>query len=327
MEKTLLKRCPICGTKLNGENENDELLNELDDLKEKGVLQQTMFIAVRIIHSMSESNLVWLKEVLDEQSSHIKESIQKKMEDEIRPILQSISEIKGNPLTIGRIQEEAIAKRLSSLKTGEDRFDTEQSRRSQEDVECTIVENGREIGKIVIESKRTKDWQDGYTEQIKQYMERKGTEFGILATTALPDDALNNTTWRSGVLVVKPNYIEQAYIFMREHLKLKSALEKEYSARIRQLQVRDQILEELKNAVTSGQLDTIIEHIDTTALSIDSTVSKAENYLSRLFKDIKKDTNSIRELTSRLVSEHIEKIRNQLVQETLIVMRAEPSKH
>jgi hypothetical protein len=76
-----------------------------------------------------------------------------------------------------------------------------------------------------------------------------------------------------------------------------------------------------------GQLDAIIEHINTTALGIDSTVSKAENYLSRLFKDIKKDTGNIRELTSRLVSEHIEKIRSQLVQETLLVVRAKPLKH
>lgn len=143
----------------------------------------------------------------------------------------------------------------------------------------------------------------------------------------MPDDALNNTTWRNGVLVVKPDYVEQAYIFMREYAKLKSKLENEHAARIRQLEVRDQILEELKNAVTSGQLDAIIECINTATLGIDSTVLKAESFLSRIFKDIKKGTSNIRELTNRLVSEHIEKIRTQLFQEPMPVLKAKSLKN
>jgi len=133
----------------------------------------------------------------------------------------------------------------------------------------------------------------------------------------LPDDALNNTTWRDGVLVVNVEYIEPAYIFLREYLKLKRALEEEYSTKITQLEVRDQILEELKNAITSGELDAIIERINTATLNIDNKISKVENYLSRIFKNIRKNTCNIRDLTNKLISEHIEKIRTQLIQQPL----------
>ena len=315
MENRYLKTCPLCGAKLNGQEKDNELLGEINTLKEKGILQQTMFVAVKIVESMNDKNPAWLKSVLDKQSDKINDSIQKNLTKEIRPVLEAIMELKGSPQTIGRIQEEAIAKRLSSLKTGQDRFKMEKSRRSQEDVECLVIENGSEIGKIVIESKHTKKWQEAYVEQTKRYMEKECTEFGILATKTLPEDMLSNTIWRDGVLVVKLEHIEPAYIFMRELLKLKRALEGEYSTRVKQLEVRDQILEELKNTITSGELDSIIERIDTATLNIDNTISKTENYLSRIFKNIRKDTGNIRDLTSKLISDHIEKIRTQIIQQ------------
>ena len=264
---------------------------------------------------MSEKNPVWFKEALDKQTEKINESVERKLREEGRAVLKSIMEIKGNPTAMGKIQEEAIVKRLSSLKIGQDRFRTEKSRKSQEDIECLVIENGLEFGKIVIESKRTRNWREAYLEQLENYMHKENTEFGILATSAMPDDSLNNTVWRNGILVVNIDYVEPAYIFLREHLKLKKTLEQEYSARIMNLEVRDQILEELKNAITNGELDSIIDSINKTTLDIDNTVSKAENYLTRIFRDLKKDSGKIRKFTERLVSEHIEKIRVQLIQQ------------
>lgn len=85
----------------------------------------------------------------------------------------------------------------------------------------------------------------------------KAPSLEYLQVRVLPDDALNKAIWRDGVLVVNVEHIEPAYVFLREYVKLKRALEKEYSTKIKQLEVRDQILEELKNAITSGELDAI----------------------------------------------------------------------
>jgi predicted restriction endonuclease len=147
------------------------------------------------------------------------------------------------------------------------------------------------------------------------HMKKESTDFGLIATSTMPEDALNNTIWRDGVLIVNVERIEPAYIFMREHLKLKKALEDEYSAKINQLEVRDQILEELKKSITSGELDVIIDRIDASISNIEVTIAKTENYLSQVFKNMRKETSKIRELASKLVSEHIEKIRTQLIQQ------------
>lgn len=317
MERKYLKKCPLCGAKLDGENRESDLLKEMNELKEKGILQQTMFVAIRIIQSMGDKNPAWLKEALDEQTNRINDRMQRQLAEETRIVLKSIMAIKGSPVTQGMIQEKAIAIRLSALKTGQDRFSTEKSRKAGEDVECLVIEDGREIGKIVIESKNTKKWRETYVEQIKKYMEKESTEFGILATRTLPDDALNSTSWREGVLIVDIQHIEPAYVFIREFLRIKKTLEAEYSTKIERLEVRDQILEELKKAISSGELDSIIDRIDEATLDIENTIAKVENYLSRTFKHMRKDTGKIRELTSRLVSEHIEKIRTQLIQQPL----------
>jgi len=316
MESQTLETCPLCGAKLGTDGkaiENNELLGEMQELKEQGILAQTMFVAVKIVKSMNGNNPAWFREILDEQSCKLEEALQRRLVQEIHPIMQAVSELKGSPQTLGRIQELAIAKRLSSLKIGQDKFITEKSRNSGEDVECIVIEDDREIGKIVIESKKTKKWKEEFIEQTKKYMDKENTEFGIIATTSIPDDALNSTTWRNGVLIVKLDHLEPAYIFMREHLKLKKNLEDEYTSKITQLSVQDQILQELKEAVTSGKLDQIIESINRLTIEIDGSIAKVENRLQRLFRGITKNTSKIREHTATLVSEHIEKIRTQLI--------------
>lgn len=190
---------------------------------------------------------------------------------------------------------------------------TEKSGKSGEAVECAVIERGMQLGKIVFESKKTKKWQGDSIEQIRTYMDKEAAEFGIVATAVLPDDALSSTAWREGVLIVKLDYLEIAYIFVREALKLKKQLEDDYGAKLAQLDVKEQILQELKDAVMNGQMDSAIKSINDFTTDIDSSVAKVENMMKRLFTSIKKDIGKIRECTARLVTERIEKIRVQLL--------------
>jgi len=311
METQSLKRCPFCGSELNGEEGDNELLVEMNELKQKGILNQTMFVAVKIIQSMSDKNPVWLKEALVKQSDKINDSIQSRLKEEIRPLLKAIMEIKGSPLTIGRIQEETIPKRLKAVKP-EDSFNTENSTRIGEDVTCLVKKDNEILGKIVIESKKVKKWSHSYIEQTKRYMEKENTEFGILATTAMPSDALSYTTIIDGVIVVQIDHIEPAYLFLREYLFLKNSLEREHATKMKQLEVRDQVLLELKQAISNGELDKIIETVNGLTESIDTKVNTAGNYIDTLFKGIKKSTEKIRNLMAKLISDHIEKMRLQL---------------
>ena len=132
--------------------------------------------------------------------------------------------------------------------------------------------------------------------------------FGILATTSLPDDTLSYATWINDTLVVKLDHLESAYIFVREYAKLKRTLEHEYKEKVRKIEVKKQVLVELRNAIVNKQLDEIIRKIDLVATEIDGIADSLERVPDR----IRKKTKRIRKLTTRLVEDHIGVIRKKL---------------
>lgn len=330
-----LEFCPICGSKIADSGLNIALMKNLDQLKQEGILEHTLIVAVSIVKTMNDNNPAWLRELLQD---HIKE-IEKNQQEQLREIrdhqdkkskaslqaiqnahrdiLSKLAELLGNPQALGKIQEQRIAKRLSSLKIGEDSFSTEKATKSMEDVECVVKENGRTLGKIVIESKKTKKWSQKSVEQLRGYMEKENTQFGILASSTLPDDALNETIWKDGILIVKPQHIETAYIFLRQYLILSTQLEMEHRERLSGLEVREFVMHELQNAIRSGELDAIIEAINMSTDAINSHLARAEQYIAGHFKKVRRETKRIQDYTSRLMINHIEKIRMQLL-DTLI---------
>jgi len=322
MELESLKCCPLCGARITGDELEklglaSEMLTEMQQLKEQGMLSQAILVAVKIVKTVNDKPM-WFKELLDETREDLRGDFEKEnlilkneMQREFRGLLKILMETLGNPLKMGRIQEETIPKRLKAVKP-EDSFSTEKSTRRGEDVTCIVKENNEILGKIIIESKKVKKWSYSYVEQTKRYMENENTEFGIIATTAMPNDALSYTTIIDGVIVVQVDYIEPAYLFSRKYLVLKKELEKEHRTRMKQLEVKDQVLLELKQAILDGKLDEIIATVNGLTESIDSSVNKADVYIKNLFKRIKKDSGKIRDLMAKLVNDHIEKARLQL---------------
>ena len=311
--------CPLCGHEVREPNDgviSGQMFREFAKLKEQGVLAETIYVATRFVKTMNENNPMWFKDMLEENKTNLLEDIANELSRELKPVQQAIFELKGNPQRVGKIQEMAIAKRLSALKIGQDRFSNEKSTRMGEDIECVVKDNGITFGKVVIESKRVKRWSSAFIDEIKGYMEREDTEFGILATTQMPDDSIAYTQWEQGVLIVKLEYLEPAYIFVRELLRLKTMFEKEHQNKVRQMELKDQILEAIKNEVTSGRLDSLITEIDSETTAIDEIISRAEHSLSLMFKGIRKHTDSVRRATARIVQEHIQRIKTQLTSET-----------
>ena len=322
MEIESLNCCPLCGAQITSHELEklglaSEMLGEIRQLKEQGMLSQAILVAVKIVKTVNDKPM-WFKELLDETREDLRGDFEKEnlilkteMQNEFRGLLKILMETLGNPLETGRIQERAIPKRLKTIKP-EDSFNTEKSTRRGEDVTCIVKENNVTLGKIVIESKKVKKWSYSYVEQTKRYMEKEDTEFGILATTAMPSDALSYTTIVDGVTVVQIDHIEPAYLFLRQHLVLKNSLEREHTMKMKQLEIKDQVMLELRQAISNGELDKIIATVDGLTQNIDTEVNKADNYINTLFKRIKRNTQKIRDLMTRLISDHIEKMRLQL---------------
>ncbi len=310
----ILQECPLCGQQVGSETFNTlgidgETLNEMRKLREDHKLTQAVFLAIKIVRTVQD-NPQYVKELLDEQTKTLGLDFRDSIDRGNGEILKALHELTGSPLK-GKVQEVTIAKRLKAA-TPTDSFTTENSTRKGEDVECTVLEGNDVAGAIIVESKRVKTWSGAFIEQVKEYMAKKGTPFGIVATTAMPSDALSDSVIIDGVLVVKVDNVDTAYLFMRQYLIAKLKLEREYQSRLSQLEVGEQVVQELRDAVNHGDLDEIIASVPQDADTIDTLVNNAVEYIRTLSGKVKKKTDHIRAQITKLMADHIGVIRAKL---------------
>lgn len=272
-------------------------------------MTQVMFLAIKIVRTVQD-NPQWVKELLDEQTAKLSSDLRDSFDAGTSHILKELYELMGSPQR-GRIQEVSITKRLHAA-VPNDTFSMENSTRKGEDIACTVFENSDVAGTIVVESKNVKSWSRSYIEQVKQYMSKIGTDFGMIATTAMPSDALSHSVMIDGVLVVKVDYVEIAYLFLREYLTTKAQLERNYRSKISQLKVGEEVIQELRNVINSGGLDQIITTVTEDTENIDSLVNRTVDYVQNLANQVKKKTGHIRAQVSKLMSDHIEVVRAKL---------------
>lgn len=310
----VLQQCPFCGQAidsdvLEGLGLNHEVLEEMRRLRDEHKLTQAVFLAVKIVRSVQD-NPQWMKDLMEEQTRILSLGFKESIHQSNGEVLKALHELMGNPLK-GKMQEVSIAKRLKAV-VPTDSFTTENSTKKGEDVECTVIERDDVAGTIIVESKRVKTWSGAHIEQIRQYMTKKGTQFGIIATSAMPSDALSDSMMLDGVLVVKVDYVDIAYLFMRGYLIAKAKLDREYQSRLSQLQIGEQVLQDLRTTVNSGGLDQIINAVTETTNTLDTLVNKAVDYVQTFASRAKQKTGHIRDQMAKLMSDHIEVIRAKL---------------
>ncbi len=306
--------CPVCGQEVDRETLHKlglegDVLEEVRALRDEGKLTQAIFLAIKIVRTIQD-NPQWIKELLEEQTRILSLGFKDTVHDSNGEVLKALHELTGSPLR-GKIQEVSIAKRLKA-EVPTDSFTTENSTRKGEDVECSILDGNDLAGTIIVESKRVKTWSSSFIDQIKEYMAKRGTSFGIVATTAMPSDALSDSSMVDGVLVVKVDHVDIAYLFMRQYLIAKLKLEREYQSRVSQLQVSEQVMQELRDSVNNGDLDEIIASVPHDADAIDDMVNNAVEYIRTLSARVKKKTDHIRAQMTKLMSNHIGVMRAKL---------------
>src|SRR5437867_3834346 len=178
----VLQQCPFCGQDIGSETLeglglNHEVLEEVRRLREEGKLTQAVFLAVKIVRTVQD-NPQWVKELLDEQTRMLSLSFKDSVDDGKSEILRAVHELMGSPFR-GKIQEVSIAKRLKAI-VPTDSFTTENSTRKGEDVECSVIEESDLAGTVIVESKRVKTWSSAHIDQVKEYMAKRGTPFGMV---------------------------------------------------------------------------------------------------------------------------------------------------
>jgi len=143
---------------------------------------------------------------------------EKQLEDQRRLIeeMKRKSE-QGSMQLQGEVQELALEELLKSTFP----FDlVNEVGKGKRGADCTLtVRNnfGQECGKIIFESKRTKDFGKDWTEKLKGDMRSEGADIGVLVSQAMPDD-IRTFGQRDGIWVCTFSDVTALVTVLRETL-------------------------------------------------------------------------------------------------------------
>jgi hypothetical protein len=162
---------------LRMQNDMERKLKDFDIEKEKYVLEKTREIEEAAIRK--ESLLFDLK--LKEKELQM-ESMKKTIDDLKRKSEQGSMQVQGEAQEL--LLEETLKEHFPSDLI-------EEVGKGAEGADCIQVirtSQGKECGKIIYESKRTKSWSNGWIEKLKTDMRSRGADVAVLVTQAFPKD-------------------------------------------------------------------------------------------------------------------------------------------
>jgi hypothetical protein len=153
---------------------------------------------------------------------------------ELAYLVNGMNEIRSRlfGVKIGSVQE-----KLSGLYLKQscpcDHFSEEMADKHGTDIVASIMEPGYWyvegepvytmcVGKISISIKKQKKWHNDFLDQLEKNIQSDKTRWGLLITTAFPNEALNENIWTARtatnrlVLIVKPAFAPVAYFAIRQ---------------------------------------------------------------------------------------------------------------
>ena len=114
---------------------------------------------------------------------------------------------------IGKLGEKITVKELKAA-FPQDSFTDEKAKKAGTDVIGTVIQAGKEQGKIAISCKYDVTWNQEFIEQLLKNMNQERTEFGILVTKSFPTEALDTRVHyldNYKIMMVKPEFLAIAY--------------------------------------------------------------------------------------------------------------------
>ena len=158
-------------------------------------------------------------------------------------LANSINEIRNRlfGVSIGSVQEKISGLYLKQS-CPNDHFSEEMADKHGTDIIASVMENGNWyvegesvytmcVGKISISIKKQKKWHNNFLDQLEKNIQSDKTRWGLLITTAFPNEALNQNIWTARtptnrlVLIVKPAFAPVAYFAIRQMVVYESAMQ------------------------------------------------------------------------------------------------------
>lgn len=255
------------------------------------------------------------KKIMKIEEAHLK--TEKEWKNIVTSLHTEHERLMGTPWISGESHERQILRRLRAISPS-DRFNVKQSSQGGIDIICHIIENNKSVGKIIIESKNTKRWNNRFIEQVEKYKQDENTPYAIISTKTLPPEALNdkieNWLFLNKIWITKDTYCEFAYLAYRRALTEIWKQERELEEKLQSIEKQAKIINALEEIVTTKDFIEITESVQQ-AIELSLT---SEGEFDSLVKYIGKKRKTLGKLQKKLrkyLSTAIDK--NQTINEKL----------
>lgn len=260
---------------------------------ETGVLEQKKQLA------KEQSKLKKTQNKMAQLENSLKVSARKYEQslDEIKKLKEQIE--KGiTPQIEGLLEESKLLAKLKELFT-KDKFDHPGK---GGDIVQTVVEQGKEIGKIVYECKKVKHFDKKHVEQARIAREYRQADFAILVTNAFPSKKQFYFVAKS-VFVISPVSVEPITYTLRESLVKIALLKMSNEAKEKAVQkVYDYLSSNDYNNKMNGVAEQLMElgkDLKSEMTSHKRIWAKRYQIYGRLFNDIGIIDNKLKDLVHR----------------------------
>jgi septal ring factor EnvC (AmiA/AmiB activator) len=232
------------------------------------------------------------KEQLPDAVERQLDSLGNTVEGQLNTVNEKLSDLTSGSYHSGTQQEFELVTRARNLNLGDDVIP--KGGRNEEDITIRIRDDGEAAGTIVIESKDVKKHKSKHIDQLKDYVEERDAEIGLLVTTDMPSEVRHSDIdyWNfgDGILVLRPEAFEVVYLLARYALVEIHATEVEYQQKQKALEseeseaqaLLDRIIEEVDRESVVSDLRAIIDEVEEQNEEIERIRNYNEERLNKL---------------------------------------------
>ncbi len=285
--------------------QNDEQEAKLKDFRKLQIEKMEMESKMK---QMADENEFNTKKLLLEKENELKERIgkeaeqkndlkikdfQKQIDEQVKLIEEMKRKVEqGSMQRDGEVQELAIEEMLKQTFLYDDISEVGKGVRGADIIQ--IVKNNQmvECGKIVWESKRTKEFQPAWIEKFKADFRQSVGDIGVIVTQTMPKD-MSSFGLRDGIYICQYNDAKSLAYVLRQSLisicDVQAAQEN-----------KGEKMTMLYNFLTSNEFKHYIEAINEGFLSMSNSIQQERNSMEKLWKEREKQIAKVLLNTSGL---------------------------
>ncbi len=285
--------------------QNDEQEAKLKDFRKLQIEKMEMESKMK---QMADENEFNTKKLLLEKENELKERIgkeaeqkndlkikdfQKQIDEQVKLIEEMKRKVEqGSMQRDGEVQELAIEEMLKQTFLYDDISQVGKGVRGADIIQ--IVKNNQmvECGKIVWESKRTKEFQPAWIEKFKADFRQSVGDIGVIVTQTMPKD-MSSFGLRDGIYICQYNDAKSLAYVLRQSLisicDVQAAQEN-----------KGEKMTMLYNFLTSNEFKHYIEAINEGFLSMSNSIQQERNSMEKLWKEREKQIAKVLLNTSGL---------------------------